>query len=66
MLKKFKQLVGILFILFLVVVLFIAILTIWDVINNEIAKEVFSKVAYTFGAIFIVSLVLMYISKIKE
>jgi hypothetical protein len=53
-------------ILFLVIVLFIAILTIWDVINSEIAKEAFTKVVYTFGAIFLVSLVIMYITKIKE
>ena len=66
MLKKIKQFTVILLILFSVVVLFIAILTIWDVINNEIAKEAFTKVAYTFGAIFIVSLVVMYITKTKE
>lgn len=66
MLKKIKQFVGILLILFSIIVLFIAILTIWDVINIEIAKEVFAKVAYTFGAIFIISLIIAYITKTKE
>lgn len=66
MLKKIKQSAGILFTIFAVVVLFILILTIWDVINNEIAKEAFIKLAYTFGAIFIVSLGVIYITKSKE
>jgi len=66
MLKKIKQFAGVLSILFLVVSLFIAILAIWNVIDNELAKEMLTKVTYTFGAIFIVSLVIMYITKTKE
>ena len=66
MFKKIKQFTGILIVLFSVVALFIAVLTIWDIISNEIAKEAFVKVAYTFGAIFTVSLVVMYITKTKE
>ena len=66
MLKKIKQFTGLLLILFLVITLFIAMLAIWDVISNEIAKEVLIKIAYTFGAIFIVSLIVMYITKTRE
>jgi amino acid transporter len=66
MLKKIKQLTGILAVLFLIVILFIAILTIWDVINIEIAKDALTKIAYTFGAILLVSLVVIYITKTKE
>jgi len=64
--KKIKQFTGILLIIFSVIALFIAVLTIWDVISNEIAKEAFMKVTYTFGVIFIVSLVVIYITKTKE
>ncbi|WKZ24898.1 MAG: hypothetical protein QY321_00480 [Patescibacteria group bacterium] len=64
--SKIKQFIGILLILFSLVTLFIAILTIWEVITNEMAKEAFMKVLYTFIAIFIASLVVMFITKKKE
>lgn len=66
MLKKIKQFAGVLLILFLVVSLFVAILAIWNVIDNELAKEILTKVTYTFGAIFAVSLAIIYITKTKE
>lgn len=66
MLKKIKKLTEVLLVIFSVVVLFIAILTIWDFINNEMAKEVFMNVVYTFGVIFGISLAVMYITKTKE
>jgi len=66
MLEKIKKFTGFLLILFFVVALFITVLTIWDVVSNEVAKEAFIKVAYTFGAIFIVSLLVMYFTKTKE
>ncbi|MDD4831113.1 MAG: hypothetical protein PHI77_02210 [Candidatus Pacebacteria bacterium] len=63
MLKKIKQLAKALLVLFLGIILFVAILTIWDVVNQEAAKEALIKSAYTCSAIFILSLIVIYITK---
>lgn len=62
--KKIQLLAGIILILFCIISLFIAILVIWDVINNEIAQDAFLKTLYTLGSIFLVSMVVLLITKI--
>ena len=64
MFKMIKRLVGVILIIFCVIALFVGILTIWDVISNETAKEMFINLSYTFGAVFSVSLLVLLITKI--
>jgi hypothetical protein len=64
MIKKIKQLGGIILIMFSTVLLSIAVLSIWDVVSNEVAREALLKTFYTFGSIFIVSIFVLFISKI--
>lgn len=66
MFQRIKKLIGILLVLFLIIVLLIGILTIWDFITNQVAKDALIKVAYTFGAMFVVSLIVIFITKSKE
>lgn len=66
MTKKIKQLAGITLILFCIISLFIALLTIWDVMSNELAKEAVLKTSYTLGAIFVFSLIIIMITKKTE
>jgi len=63
MTKKIKQLSAVFFIIFCIVGLFIGILNIWDIINNELAKEVFIKVLYTFGGLYVISLFIIYLTQ---
>ena len=55
-----------LIIIFIFILLVIYILTIWDVYNNELMKELLIKTSYTFGIITIVSIVVAYLSNIKK
>lgn len=66
MAKKIKKLAAITLILFCIISLFIALMAIWDIINNELAKEAIIKTSYTLGAIFIVSLVILLVAKTTE
>jgi len=66
MFKKIKQLLKITLVSFLTILLFVGVLTIWDIIDNKTAKEIFEKVSYTFGVILIFSSVIMYITDKKE
>ena len=63
MLKNIKAIALFCLVLFLVVALSIAMLAIWDVIENSAAKDLLIKVAYTFGAIFAVSAIVAIIKK---
>lgn len=53
--KNIKALLLVYLILFLAVSLLIAIMAIWNVVDNAAAKDMLIKTAYTFGAIFVVS-----------
>lgn len=59
MLKKIKQITGIFLVILLFTLVFIAILSIWSFISNEVAKEALIKISYTFGVIYIISLLIM-------
>lgn len=63
MLQKIKQLTGALLVTFCFVSLILGVLNIWDVIDNATAKEAFLNTVYTFGAVFVVSLVISLIMK---
>ena len=62
--KKIKLLGWIILILFCIMLLIIAMLTIRDIISNEIAKDIFIKTMYTFGSIFILWLIILFITKL--
>jgi hypothetical protein len=64
--KKIKMFVGIILVMFSVASLVIAVLKIWEVISSEVASEAFSKTAYTFGAVFVVSLVILLVASFLE
>jgi hypothetical protein len=63
MLKNIKAVALFCLTLFLAVALSIAILAIWDVIENSAAKDLLIKTAYTFGAVFAVSAIVAIIKK---
>ena len=63
MVKKIKKLDIVLTVLFLAVFLLIAVLSIWNIIDGDLAQEAITKVAYTFGAILGVSIVVILITK---
>ncbi|MFZ3100515.1 MAG: hypothetical protein WA103_04805 [Minisyncoccales bacterium] len=63
MVNNIKSLALFCLILFLAVSLVVAIMAIWDVIDNSVAKDMLIKIAYTFGAIFAVSAVVAMIKK---
>ena len=63
MLKNIKAIALFCLVLFLVVALSIAMLAIWDVIENSAAKDLLIKTAYTFVAIFAVSAIVAAIKK---
>ena len=63
MLNKFKQTSGIILIMLLSVLLIIAVLYIWEVIDVPMVREVFWKTASTFGLTYIIFLVIIFISK---
>jgi len=63
MMKNIKSIALFCAVLFLAVALVIAVLAIWDVIENSAAKDLLIKVAYTFGAVFIVGTVMAVIKK---
>ncbi len=52
--------------MFSVASLIVAVLKIWEVINGEMANEAFLKIAYTFGALFITSLVVFLVVNFME
>jgi len=66
MLKKIEQLIKISLILLLIITLFIAVLTIWNFIDGQTAKEIFIKIIYTFSAVFVVFLGVIYSTKSKK
>lgn len=66
MLKKIKVFTGIVLVMFSVASLIVAVLKIWEVINGEMANEAFLKIAYTFGALFITSLVVFLVVNFME
>ena len=63
MLKNIKAVALFCLVLFLAVALSIAMLAIWDVIENSAAKDLLIKTAYTFVAIFAVSAIVAAIKK---
>ncbi len=66
MLKKLKLAISILLIMFCLASLAIAFLAIWDAMSNELAKEAFLKISYTFGALLLCSLGILLVIKISE
>jgi hypothetical protein len=63
MLKNIKSLALFCLVLFLAVSLVVAILAIWNIIDNQTAKDLLIKIVYTFGAIFIVSAIVALLKK---
>ena len=63
MLKNIKSLALFYLILFLAVSLVVAILAIWNIIDNQAAKDLLIKMVYTFGAIYIVSAIVALLKK---
>lgn len=63
MLKNIKPLALFCLVIFLAVALLIAVLAIWEVIENSAAKDLLVKTAYTFGAIFGISAIIAAIKK---
>ncbi len=63
MLKNIKEIALFCLVIFLAVALVIALLAIWEVIDNAVAKEMLVKTAYTFAAIFAVSAVVAVVKK---
>ncbi len=64
MLKRIKQFLGIIFIVFCVALLSVALPSIWGILSNEAAKDATIKIFYTFGAVAVISLVILLIVKI--
>ena len=64
--EKILNAVKILIILFLGISLLIAVMAIWDVMSLEVAKEALTKVAYTFGAVFIVAILVIFMGSKKK
>lgn len=63
MLKNIKSIALFCLVLFLGVALVIAVLAIWDVIENSAAKDLLIKTAYTFVAVFAASVIVAVIKK---
>lgn len=63
MTNNIKSLALFCLVLFLAVSLVVAIMAIWGVIDNSVAKDMLIKIAYTFGAIFAVSAVVAMLKK---
>lgn len=63
MLKNIKSIALFCLVLFLGVALVIAVLAIWDVIENSAAKDLLIKTAYTFIAVFAASVIVAVIKK---
>lgn len=62
MLNRIKQTTGLLLIMFLSIVLIIAMLAIWDFVDNEIAEEMIIKTSLTFVVFYIISLIVIFIT----
>jgi hypothetical protein len=63
MFKNIKALFLIELVLFLAIALLISVVAIWGAIDNATAKDLLTKTAYTFGAVFIVSALVAAIKK---
>ncbi len=63
--KKFKQLALLLVVFFLSISLLVLILTIWDILNSQTAKEVITKLGYTTGLIFALSSIIILLTQKK-
>jgi hypothetical protein len=66
MVAKIKQVVGILLVVFLVIILLVALLSIWNFIDYNTAKDIIVKLVYTFVAILVISLIVTFIARSKE
>jgi len=60
--KKILQFLGILLIIFLLVSLAMGLMYIWDMIDKAVVLDALWKTSYTFGAIFLVGLLIMLIT----
>lgn len=58
-----KQSAGIAIIVFCFLSLILALLKIWNVIDNEIAKEAFTKISYTIGAVLAAFIIIFFVIK---
>ncbi len=61
MMNKIKKISEVLALAFVVIAVFIVIVTVWGSVSTEVAKDLFVKVGYTFGTIFIGSLVVLFL-----
>ena len=60
--KKILQFLGILVVIFLLVSLAMGLMYIWDILDKAVALDALWKTSYTFGAIFLVGLLIMLIT----
>jgi predicted small integral membrane protein len=63
MIQDIKKFSVALAVIFLTISLLVSLLAIWDVIDIAQAKDYLIKIAYTFGAMFIVSLAVAVLKK---
>jgi len=63
---KIKKFLAVVIGIFALAMLTLAILTIWDIITIDVAKDAFVRTAYSLGAILGVALVLSLISKLTD
>jgi len=61
MLNRIKKILGVSIVLFCFVSLSIAIMNIWDILSNELAKDAFIKACYTFVIIIVVSVIVSFL-----
>jgi Zn-dependent protease with chaperone function len=66
MLTKAKQIATLLLIVFLGIILLVALLSIWNFIDYNTAKDIIVKLVYTFVAILVISLIVAFITRSKE
>ncbi len=62
--KKIKQTIGVILIIYLLIMLFVSVLNIWDMISIETAKDVYIKTSFTSLFIFIATLIVIFIIKL--
>lgn len=64
--NNIKKVIGLILIMFSLVALVIAMLTIWQVVDNVMAKDLIVKTAYTFGLMLVFSAIILLITKISD
>lgn len=64
--QKFKKMLGIVTMMFLTCVFFVAVLTIWDFMDRVTAREAMVKIIYTFVVILITASAMTFLSGQSE